>query len=180
MKLKSLSKFSNTYSLLALPELASESDASSSKKSGIPGTTGPRVVLLEVARTMPPDLYFFLKCAATDGAACCNLASRPRSRPSAVYIGGDVNVTHRGIIHRRRHQSLAVAVAVTVLSTAMSIHLLHAPLVTSVRPLHPHVQEPLNVLKVSLRRCPLLSPQMSMRTGADVKNLQFSAYAYLN
>ena len=103
MKLESLSKFSNTYLLLALPQLASEMDASSSKKSGIPGTTGPLVVLLEVARTTPPDLYFFLKCAATVGAACCDLAPRSCSRPSAAYIGRDVNVAHQhGIIHRRR------------------------------------------------------------------------------
>ena len=103
MKLESLSKFSNTFSLLALPELASESDALSPEKSGIPGTTGPRVVFLDVARTTPPDLYFFLKCAATDGAACCDLAPRSCSRPSAAYIGRDVNVAHQhGIIHRRR------------------------------------------------------------------------------
>jgi hypothetical protein len=117
MKLESLSKFSNAYLLLALPELASESDAPSSEKSGILGTTGPRVDLLEVAWTMPPDLYFFLKCTATDGAACRNLAPRLCSRPSAAYIGHDVNVAHHGIIHRRRRQSLAVAVAVAVLST---------------------------------------------------------------
>ena len=117
MKLESLSKFSNTYLLLALPKLASESDASLAKKSGIPGTTGPRVVLLEVAWTTPPDLYFFLKCAATDGAACCDLAPRLCSRPSAAYIGRDVNVPHHGIIHCHRCRSLAVAIAVAVLST---------------------------------------------------------------
>ena len=115
MKLESLSKFSNTYLLLALPQLASEMDASSSKKSGIPGTTGPLVVLLEVARTTPPDLYFFLKCAATDGAACCDLAPRLCSRRTAAYIGRDVNVTHHGIIHCRHCRSLALAV--TVIST---------------------------------------------------------------
>jgi hypothetical protein len=116
-EVESLSKFSNAYSLLALPELASKSDVLLSVKSGIPGMTGPHVVLLEVARTTPPDLYFFLKCTATDGAACRNLAPRLCSRPSAAYIGHDVNVAHHGIIHRRRRQSLAVAVAVAVLST---------------------------------------------------------------
>ena len=112
MKLESLSKFSNTYLLLALPQLASEMDASSSKKSGIPGTTGPLVVLLEVARTTPPDLYFFLKCAATECTACRDLAPRSCSRPSTAFIGRDVNVAHHGIIHRRCCQSLAVANAI--------------------------------------------------------------------
>ncbi len=114
MKLESLSKFLNTYSLLALPKLASKSDASSSKKSGVPGTMGPHVVLLEVARTTPPDLYFFLKCTATDSAACRDLAPRSCSRPSAAYIGRVVNVAHHGIIQRHRRQSLAVVVAVAV------------------------------------------------------------------
>ena len=117
MKLESLSKFSNTYSLLALPKLASELDALLSEKSGIPGTTESRVVLLEVAQRTPPDLYFFLKCAATDGAACHDLAPRSCSRPSAAYIGRNVNVAHHGVIHRRRCRSLADAVAIAVLST---------------------------------------------------------------
>ena len=111
MNLESLSKFSNTFSLLALPELASESDASSSKKSGIPGTTGPRDVCLKVARTMPPDLYFLLKRAATNGAACHALAPWLRSWPFAAYIGRNVDVTHHGIIHRRHCRSLAVGEA---------------------------------------------------------------------
>ena len=116
MKLESLSKFSNTYSLLALPELTSELDASPSEKSGNPGTTGPCAVLLEVARTTPLNLYFFLKCTATDGAVCCDLAPWLCSRPSTAYIGCDVNVAHHGIIHHRRRRSLAVAVAIAVLS----------------------------------------------------------------
>ena len=38
----------------------------------------------------------------------------------------------------------------------MSLQLLHAPLVTLIHLLLPHVQETLDVLKVTLRRCPLL------------------------
>ena len=119
MKLESLSKFSNTYLLLALPKLASESEALSSKKSGIPGTMGPRVVLLEVARTTPPNLYFFLKRAATPGAACHALAHRLRSWPFAAYIGHDANVAHHGISHRRRCQRLAVGEASLLLLLAL-------------------------------------------------------------
>ena len=110
MNLESFSKFSNTYLLLALPELAFKSDALLSKKFGIPGTTGPRIVLLEVSGMTPPDPYFFLKRAATDGTACHALTPQSRSRPFAAYISCDDDVAHHGI-HRHRCQSLAVGKA---------------------------------------------------------------------
>jgi hypothetical protein len=111
MNLERFSKLSNTYSLLALPKLAFKSDALLSKKIGIPGMTGPPIVLLEVSRMTPPDLYFFLKRAATDGTACHALTPQSRSRPFATYISPDVEVAHHGIIYCNHRQRLAVGKA---------------------------------------------------------------------